>query len=143
MGLLSGILGKKQEEHPPLDPASAAATRLSSQTDTLADLLKRANDRLEAIPTDHGLYVYVGKPPKEFGVVWYKDGEEHSFMSVMKEKGLSGDQVQDLSDALRDVYTAHIDEPRYSYPVGDKKVVVTPSEALAVDLEGVIGALGF
>lgn len=141
MGLFDGLRGKK-DDYPALDPNSQAALRLAKHKQRLEDLANRANDRLEAVPADEGLYVYIGKPPKQFGVVWYENGEEHSFMSVMKEKGLSREQIQDLSDELRDVYTTHQEEPRYSFMLGGKKLVVTPATPLAEDLRKVIGEIG-
>ncbi|MHB1344667.1 MAG: hypothetical protein ACYCX3_09955 [Thermoleophilia bacterium] len=141
MGLFDGLRGKK-DDYPALDPSSLAAARLAAHAERLQDLAKRANDRLEAVPTDDGLFVYIGKPPKQFGVVWYENGEEHSFMSVMKDRGLTNQQIQDLSDELRDVYTTHQEEPRYSFPLGGQKLVVTPAPPLAEDLRRVIGAIG-
>jgi hypothetical protein len=141
MGFFDGLRGKK-EEYPALDPNSKAASRLSAYQANLEDLAKRAKDRLEAVPSDRGLYVYVGKPPKQFGVVWYENGEEQSFMTVMKKHGLTQLQIQTLSDELRDVYTAHQDQPRYSYPLKSQELVVTPDESLARDVERVIDEIG-
>ncbi|MHB8868143.1 MAG: hypothetical protein ACYC6T_15650 [Thermoleophilia bacterium] len=141
MGLFDGLRGKK-DDYPALDPSSQAAARLTKHAERLQDLAKRAHDRLEAVPSDEGLFVYIGKPPKQFGVVWYENGEEHSFISVMKDKGLTAEQIQNLSDELRDVYTTHQEEPRYSFLVGGQKLVVTPAPPLAEDLRKVIGAIG-
>lgn len=141
MGFFDGLRGKK-EDYPALDPNSKAAQRLSAHQADLEDLAKRAKDRLEAVPSDRGLYVYIGKPPKQFGVVWYENGEEHSFMSVMKQHGLTQLQIQQISDELRDVYTAHKDQPRFSYPLKQQEVVVTPDETLARDVERVIQEIG-
>lgn len=141
MGFFDGRR-KKNEEYPPLDPNSEAAARLSQHLANLEDLAKRAKDRLEAVPSDRGLYVYVGKPPKQFGVVWYENGEEHSFMTVMKKHGLNSLQMQQLSDELRDVYSSHQDQPRYSYPLKQQEIVVTPDESLARDVARVIGEIG-
>ncbi len=141
MGLFDGLRGKK-DDYPALDPSSLAAARLAKHAERLEDLAKRANDRLEAVPADDGLFVYIGKPPKQFGVVWYENGEEHSFMSVMKDRGLTNEQIQDLSDELREVYTTHQEEPRYSFLLGEQKLVVTPAPPLAEDLRKVISAIG-
>jgi len=141
MGLFDGLRGKK-EDYPALDPNSKAAARLTAHQAHLEDLAKRAKDRLEAVPTDRGLYVYVGKPPKKFGVVWYENGEEHSFMTVMKKHGLTALQMQQLSDELRDIYSAHQDQPRYVYPLKQQEIVVTPDESLARDVERVIEEIG-
>ncbi|HZK48934.1 MAG TPA: hypothetical protein VFD74_04970, partial [Thermoleophilia bacterium] len=72
----------------------------------------------------------------------YENGEEHSFMSVMKKHGLTSLQMQQLSDELRDIYSAHKDQPRYTYPLQRQELVVTPDESLARDVERVIGEIG-
>jgi len=141
MGFFDGLRARK-EEYPPLDPNSEAAARLSQHLANLEDLAKRAKDRLEAVPSDRGLYVYMGKPPKKFGVVWYENGEEHSFISVMKNHGLTSLQMQQLSDELRDVYSTHQDRPRYTCPLKQQEIVVSPDESLARDVERVIGEIG-
>src|SRR5665648_585566 len=132
MGLFSR--GKK-EDYPALDRNTKAAERLSQHLTNLEDLAKRAKDRLEAVPAERGLYVYVGKPPKQFGVVWYEGGQEHSFMTAMKKHGLTTLQMQQLSDELREIYSAHKDQPRYLYPLGPQDLVVTPDESLAREVE--------
>ena len=139
MGLFSRA---KKEDYPALDLDSKAAARLKEHQAHLEDLAKRAKDRLEAVPAERGLYVYVGKPPKQFGVVWYEDGQEHSFMTAMKKHGLTALQMQQLSDELRDIYSAHKDQPRYLYPLGPQELVVTPDESLAREVERVIEAIG-
>lgn len=137
MGFLDGVLGKK-ESLPELDPASPAAQIIARHEQSLQELAKKARSRIEAIPTEDSLYVYVGKPPKTFGVVWYKDGEEHNFMSFMKQHGLSPARVEQLSEELRTIYAAHQDEPRYAYSVKGENVVVAPVPSLAGKIERVI-----
>jgi hypothetical protein len=137
MGFLDGVLGKK-ESLPALDPTSPAAQILERHEQSLQDLAKRARARMEAIPTDECLYVYVGKPPKTFGVVWYREGEEHNFVTFMKQHGLTPARVEQLSDELRDLYAAHSSEARYSFQVGGADLVVTPVPSLAQKIEQVI-----
>ena len=110
MGLLGSLFGSKEPEHPPL----------------------------ELIPTENDLYVFIGKPPDAFGMVWWHGGEEHNFKSLMKQKGLNQIRMQLLSDALRDSYKKHAGDVRYSSDVAGEKVTVTPSELFAADVEKII-----
>jgi hypothetical protein len=138
MGFLDSVLGKK-ESLPALDPQSTAAQVVGQHQEKLEELAKRARARIEAIPTDESLYVYVGKPPKTFGVVWYKDGQEYNFVSFTKERGLSPARVEELSDELRELYRAHESEARYIYSLGSGgDVVVTPVPSLGEKIEQVI-----
>ena len=137
MGLLDSIFGKK-EEYPDLDPKSPIAAKVEDYRSQLVDLSQRAKDRLEAVPADDGMYVVVGKPPKEFGVVWYEGHEEHNFAEVVKEKGISGGRIEELSRELKEAYEASTEQPRYSYSLGDQKIVVTPAPKLAGRLDEVV-----
>jgi len=138
MGLLGSLFGG-DKEHPALDPASAVAARFEKNREMLEGFAKRVNDKLEVVPGDRGMYVFVGKPPKAFGIVWFHEGVESNFKMLMKEKGLSAQQVQLLSDELRDAYGRHQQEPRYSWTLAGRKVTVTPSTALGQDVAGIIG----
>lgn len=137
MGLF-GSLFSKAPEYPPLDAGSAAAKRLERHRATMESFAGKVNDRLEFIPTDGALYVFVGKPPDAFGVVWWKDGDEHNFKTLMKAKGLSQIRVQLLSDELRDSYKRHAGDTRFSTTVAGKNVTITPSETFAADVEKII-----
>ena len=63
---------------------------------------------------------------------------EVNFKSLVEEKGLSMISLEHLSDRLKEIYTQHQEEPRYSTTISDKKVVVTPSETLESDIRKVI-----
>lgn len=137
MGLLGNLFGKGKE-YPPLDAGSAAAKRIERFRGQLEGFASKVNDRLELIPTDSTLYAFVGKPPDAFGVVWWRDGEEHNFKTLMKAKALPQTRIQLLSDELRDSYKRHAADERFSSTVAGKQVTVTPSEAFAADVEKII-----
>lgn len=137
MGLLGSLFGG-EKEHPPLDPSHPTMARLERNRETLEGFAKRVQDKLEIVPGEHGMYVFVGKPPKTFGIVWFHDGRESNFKLLMKERGLSGAKVQILSDELRDAYVKHQNEPRYSYTLAGRKVTVTPSQSLDAHVAAVI-----
>jgi hypothetical protein len=106
--------------------------------DQLGSFAGRVKDRLEAVPTDKAMYVFVGKPPGAFGVAWFQDGEEYSFKTLMEEKNLSPQRIQNLSDKLRDIYAQHRDDPRYITRLADQAITVNPSASFADDVSGVI-----
>lgn len=137
MGFLSSLFGKK-EEYPTLEPSSPAADQIERHRAELLSLAERSGDRLEAVPGQKHLYVYVGDPPKKFGLVWYEEGVEHNFADEMNRRGLTATRIQDLSDELRTAYEQAEGAPRYSYPVNGKEVIVAISDELAAALNQAI-----
>ena len=85
------------------------------------------------------VYVFIGKPPKKFGIAWVEEGDKIvNFKSLVDEKGLSPDKLQNLSEELRKAYIAHQDKPRYVTKISDREVVVIPSKSLLNNLKGVV-----
>lgn len=136
MGFLDSIMGK--QDHPQLDPGSAEAKALERWVPQLEHFARKVDDRLELVPAENEIYIFVGKPPKSFGIAWLSPGDEHNLKTHMKEKNLTAGRVQVISDQLRDVYKAHQQAPRYAWQVGGKHVTVTPSAQLASATRGVI-----
>lgn len=139
MGLLGALFGGNHKDRAPLDPSSPVMPRLERSRATLEGFAQRVRDDLEIVPGEQGTYVFVGKPPKTFGIVWFHDGVESNFKILMKEKGLSAAQVQILSDDLRAAYTRTQSEPRYAWDLAGRKVLVTPSRALEQEVAQIIG----
>jgi hypothetical protein len=137
MGLLGKLFGG-EKELPPLDVSNPTAARLEQNRGTLEGFAKRVQDQLEIVPGERGMYVFVGKPPKTFGIVWFHDGHESNFQILMKERGLSAAAVQIVSDELREAYVRTQADPRYSYTLAGRKVTVTPSKALDEEVAGII-----
>jgi hypothetical protein len=140
MGLLASLFGG-EKEHPALDRSNPAFARIERDRGMLEGFAKRVQDKLEVVPGERGLYIFVGKPPKTFGIVWFHDGVEQNFKLLMKDKGLSAASVQTLSDQLRDAYARTQHEPRYTYEVAGRKVLVTPSADLERDVAQIIGSI--
>jgi len=67
MGLLGSLFGS-EKELPPLDPASAVTGRLEKDREMLEAFARRVDDKLEVVPGDRGLYVFIGKPPNPIKV---------------------------------------------------------------------------
>jgi hypothetical protein len=140
MGLF-GSLFTKEKEFPPLPAGDPAAALLERHVKAFEEFAGKTSDKLELIPTESTLYVFVGKPPDAFGVVWLRDGKQINLKSLMAEHGLPQPRVQILSDNLRESYVKHRDDPRYAATVAGRKVTVTPSEVFARDVERVIAAV--
>lgn len=138
MGLFGKMFG--QELHyPELSENSAAAGRLEAIRSNLEKLAKDVHDPMEVIPTEDGAYVFIGKPPKKFGIAWIEGDEIRSFKTLMEEQGLSGQDVAKISDQLREVYVRHHDsEPHYKTTIANREVVVTPSAPLEHDVREIL-----
>ena len=138
MGILGKFFGAKHD-YPPLDSSTPAAKQLESVLSPLERLAEKTNDPLEIVPAEDSAYIFVGKPPKKFGILWIEEGDKIvNFKSLADEKGLSPNSLLQLSDDLKKAYIAHQDEPRYVTQVSDREVVVIPSTSLLNNLEGVV-----
>jgi hypothetical protein len=105
----------------------------------LEKLANETKDPLEVVPAEDSVYIFLGKPPKKFGIAWIEDGDKIiNFKSLLDEKGLSPENLQHLSEELRKAYIAHQDKPRYVTRISDREVMVIPSTSLVKNLKGVI-----
>ena len=138
MGILGQFFGGKHD-YPSLDSSAPAARHLEAVRPSLEKLASEAKDPLEIVPSEDSVYVFVGKPPKKFGIAWIEDGDKViNFKSLVDEKGLSQDSLQNLSEKLRKAYIAHQDKPRYVTRISDREVVVIPSTSLLNNLKSVV-----
>jgi hypothetical protein len=138
MGILGKIFGGKHD-YPPLDTSTPAAKQLESVRPPLEKLTDETNEPLEVVPSEDSVYIFVGKPPKKFGIAWIEDGDKIiNFKSLVEEKGLSPTSLNSLSEELRKAYIAHQDKPRYTARINDREVVVIPSTSLLNNLKGVV-----
>jgi hypothetical protein len=137
MGFLGRMLGT-EKHHLTLDPASPAAARLALDRATVEEFAHKVHDKLELVPGERAIYVFIGRPPDAFGIAWLEHGEEHNFKRLMKEKGLSDAQVRARSEELRGAYVRSKEEPRYTAEIAGKHVLVTPSPSLERELVDII-----
>ena len=138
MGFLDKMFGSSKE-YPPLNMDDPAMQKIDAMRQPIEDLASEIKDQIEVIPGNETAFFFIGKPPKKFGVAWVgKDGKVVNFRSLVEEKGLSVVLLEQLSNRLKEVYTQHQDSPRYSMTIGDKQIVVTPSESLKSDIRKVI-----
>ena len=138
MGIFGKFFGGKHD-YPLLDSSAPVAKQLESVRPPLEKLVDETKDPLEIVPADDSVYIFVGKPPKKFGIVWIEDGDKIvNFKSLVDEKGLTEDSLQNLSEKLRKAYIAHQDKPRYVTRISDREVVVIPSTSLLNNLKSVV-----
>jgi hypothetical protein len=135
MGILGGLFGTK---HEPLPDHDLAARRIEAGGEAFEAFVASANDTMEVVSGDGPLYVFVGRPPKAFGVVWFEDGARCDVRSMMERGVMSRDSAASLVSELTRIYVSHSDETRYSYKVNGHGITVTPSEALYADVNGAV-----
>ncbi len=136
MGLFS-----KKLQYPELDSSNPAAEQVQEFEDQLQDLMNQVRDPLEVVPAQDHAYVFIGKPPKKFGVAMIEDGAVQSFVAAAKENGLSPARIQLLNDQLRDAYIHNMDAQRFKTNVAGKEVVVTPCLKLDQEVKEILGSM--
>lgn len=136
MGFFSKLFGGGEPELPALDAGSPAAKQVEKFRPQVQSLVQKIDDRFEAVPSDKAIYVFLGKPPGMFGIVWFLEGDsdEHNLKKLMAKKGLPQRKIDSLMQKVRDAYSSVASESRFMTDVGGKKVIVTPAAAFAENL---------
>ena len=129
MSFFSKLFGKNPD-YPPLDEGSAAAKQLAAVQEPLQKLADEVSDPLEIIPSEGTAYVFVGKPPKKFGLAWIHDGEVSNFKTLVEEKGLEPNALRGIVEELTEAYEQSSEAKRYVTKIGKKPLVVTPNPEL-------------
>ena len=137
MGLFS-----KKLNYPDLNLDNPAAEQIHEVEGPIKDLMGQVSDPLEVVPSDDHAYVFIGKPPKKFGVAMIEEGKVQSFLAAAKEKGLDQAKIQQLNEQLRDAYMHNVDAPRYKTNVAGKEIVVTPCKQLDQEVQQVMQMMG-
>ena len=130
MGLVNKLLGGGTPAFPPLDSGHYAAERVDAVRSVLDTLMGKTKVRLELVPAEHAAYVFIGKPPKKFGVAWIHDGKVSNFKNLVEEKGITPARLETLVGELQKAYQQSAAAERYTLSVGGREVVVTPSDEL-------------
>ena len=90
------------------------------------------------MPADREAFIFLGKPPKRFGIAWIHDGSVVSLKEMIEENNLTPASVEQLIDRLREAYDHASSAQRYSTQIGDKDVVVTPSAGLEHEVHEIL-----
>jgi hypothetical protein len=137
MGFFDRIFASSKG-YQPLDETSPAADRIEKIRDQLESLSKQVHKPLEVVPGEEGSYVFIGKPPKDFGIAWIEGNKLHSLKTLAEEQGVKPEELKILSDNLRKIYEENLDDDRFTTKVGSKNIVVTPSEQFRNQVSDVI-----
>jgi hypothetical protein len=127
MGFFDKMFGGRKD-YPELDPASPVAGQLERMHSQLEELSGKVHKPLEVIPGEEDAFVFIGKPPKDFGIAWIEGDRLLSFKNLVEERGIDPKKLQPLAEKLRQVYEANQADPRYTAKIGGHDVVVTPSD---------------
>lgn len=140
MGLFSNIFSSKPDL-PAIDPNSTAASRVAEVERQLDELAGQVKDRLEVVPSEHAAYVFIGKPPKKFGLAWIHDGKVSGLNTLIEEQGVTPAEVEKVIDQLREAYSRHHDAAHYTTTIDQRKIVVTASDALEHEVHDIINRI--
>ena len=138
---LFGNLFSSKPDYPAMDPSSTAASRIAEVKTQLGELAGQVKDPLEVIPAEHAAYVFIGKPPKRFGLAWIHDGKISGLKTIVEEHHLKPIEVEKAMDQLRHAYERNSDVNRFSTTVQNREVVVTPSAKLESEVHDIIDSL--
>ena len=138
MGFFDKLMGGGTPEYPELDASSPAAAKLAGVKDKLAELAAEVKDPIEVVPADNAAYVFIGKPPKTFGIAWIENGEINNFKTLLEKKGAAPLTLEKLSNKLREAYVKDAPDEKFSIMAGDRKITVIPSDSLAADVKAII-----
>lgn len=138
---LFGSLFSSKPDYPAMDPSSTAASRIAQVKPQLAELAGQVKDPLEVVPAERDAYVFIGKPPKRFGLAWIHDGKVSGLQAIVEEHDLKPVQVAEAMDQLRKAYERNADVNRFTATVQDRDVVVTPSARLESEVQQIIDGL--
>lgn len=140
MGLFDKLFSSKPQ-YDPLPGDSEAAMRIGRLQEPLASFAGQTKDRLEVVPAEEEVFIFIGSPPKSFGIVWLDHGGQlNNFKTLTSEKGVSQSRLQKMVQEISQAYQASVGDTRYATDLGGRKVTVTPSSALAAKVSQVIGA---
>ena len=133
-----GNLFSSTPDYPAIDPSSTAASRIAKVEPQLDELANQVKDPLEVVPAERAAYVFIGKPPKKFGLAWIHDGKISGLNTLVEEHGLEPLAIAKVVDQLREAYERNADVTRYSATVQDRDIVVTPSAKLENEVHEII-----
>jgi len=142
MGILDTLFGNKETHYPPLDSHSEAADQFRDIEPELRAFVETIDENVEVVPAPDESYIFFGKPPKVFGLAWIRDGKLKNLSEVVEEKKVPPYRAEALADLLRAAYKQSKGDERYSTQLGDRTVVVTPSDGLRRSVHEIVEKIG-
>ena len=136
MGLFS-----KKVNYPELSEEHPATEQIENIEAPLKELIGQVSDPLEIVPADNHAYVFIGKPPKKFGMALLEGGTFKNFVALAKEKGLGDPKILSIIEDLGDAYKHNQDTERYKITVSGKDIVVTPCQKLETQVSEIIQSI--
>jgi hypothetical protein len=133
MGLFS-----KKVNYPELSEEHPATEQIESIKVALEELVGQVSEPLEVVPADNHGYVFIGKPPKKFGIALLEEGTFKNFVALAKEKGLGNPQILSVIESLGEAYKNNQDSERYKIEVAGKDVVVTQCPKQEAQIEHIV-----
>lgn len=140
MGLLDKLF-KSEPDYPALERDSEAARQIRQVEGALETLAENVSDKIEIVPADQETYVFLGKPPKVFGLAWIRDGEVKTLNDVVESRGIPHHKAEALVEQIRAAYDRSENETRYNAELAGRTVVVTLSDGLRDKVHEVVEKL--
>ena len=140
MGIFDNFFSTRKV-HSPLEATDPLAKHLDKIREPLENLANTTKDQLEVVPANKATYVFIGKPPKQFGIAWVQDGKVYNLKKIADTKGLSTSKLEKTSTELSKAYKRSQEDTRYSTKIGSCSCLVTPSETLGQDVDRIIQAI--
>lgn len=137
MGLLDKLFGNKVD-YPPLSGDSELLMQQDEIKAPLEELARKVSDHLEVVPAENEAFVFLGKPPKNFGIAWIHDGKVSGLKEIAETHNLSQIEVGKLIVRLGEAYQHASEEQRFSTEIGGKQMVVIPSKGLEQEVHRIL-----
>ena len=141
MSLFGNLFSGRTPDYPPLDHNSRAGKKVAEVEDEILELMRKVSEPLEVVPSDHAAYVFIGKPPKKFGLAWIHDGKVSGLNTLIEEHGVTPAEVEKALDQLREAYARHHDAAHFTTTIDEKNIVVTASDALEHEVHDIIDGI--
>src|SRR6056297_1704899 len=103
MGLLDKVFSNKPD-YPELAPDGQLAQQVQGVRQPLEDLMDQVKDPIEIVPAEERTFIFIGKPPKKFGVAWIEGTNVENFQKRAQDAGIGASRMEDISGKLRSAY---------------------------------------
>jgi len=123
-----------------VEPGSDAAKLINQYHAELSLIAAEVKDRMEVVVGRDGAFIFVGKPPKQFGLMWIEGGSIKNLKEVAEERNMDQKSMLALVDRMRRAYMRHNDESRYAAKIAEREMVVHPSEHFEHEMEEIMAA---